>query len=109
MTKSKSVWLQLTALALLWGSEFLFVKIALRGLDSVELVTIRLALAAALLFVIAHAKGERLPKGRPLYVHCAALGFLASVAPYFLMACAATRISSALTRSEEHTSELQSH
>jgi drug/metabolite transporter (DMT)-like permease len=94
---TKSVWLRLVALASLWGSEFLFIKYALRGTDSMEIVLVRLVLATGLLFVIASSKGERLPKDRGFYFHCAVLGLLATAAPYFLMAWAETRISSALT------------
>lgn len=94
---TKSIWLRLLALASLWGSEFLFIKIALRGFDSVELVAIRLCLAAVFLFAIARSRGERLPKDHVLYAHCAVLGLLATIAPYFLMAWAETRVSSALT------------
>lgn len=94
---TKPIWLRLSALALLWGSEFLFIEIALRGFEPVAIVAVRLLLAAFLLIAIARSWGERLPRDGSLYFHCAVLGLIGTVVPYFLMAWAQTRISSALT------------
>lgn len=94
---TKSVALRLCALASLWGSEFLFVKVALRGFSSLEIVAVRLVFATLLLVIIARATGHRFPRDRMLYVHCAVLGLAATVMPYFLMAWSETRVSSALT------------
>ena len=40
---------RLALLALLWGSSFLWIKLALDGLSPVQLVLVRLALGAAVL------------------------------------------------------------
>jgi drug/metabolite transporter (DMT)-like permease len=94
---TSSVWLRLCLLAVLWGSEFYFVEIALRTTGTWELVTLRLALASSFLVTIVLISRERLPRHGSFYAHCAVLGCLATLAPYFLMAWAQERVSSALT------------
>jgi drug/metabolite transporter (DMT)-like permease len=94
---TSSIWLRLCLLALLWGSEFYFVEVALRGTGSWELVSVRLTLAAVLLLGIVFASRERLPRHLTFYGHCAVLGMLSALVPYFLMAWAQERVTSALT------------
>ncbi len=52
---------RLTLLALLWGSSFLWIAIALRGFSPVQIVLIRLALGALVLLAIVYSRGLRLP------------------------------------------------
>jgi drug/metabolite transporter (DMT)-like permease len=47
---------RLALLALIWGSSFLWIKLALRGLSPAEVTFGRLILGAAVLFVIAAAR-----------------------------------------------------
>jgi len=51
----------MAALALLWGSGFLWVKLALRGFSAVQIVFIRLLLAFLVLAPMVLARG----RGRP--------------------------------------------
>ncbi|HYY80111.1 MAG TPA: EamA family transporter, partial [Actinomycetes bacterium] len=55
--------LRLALLALLWGSNFLWIKVALRGLSPVQLTLVRLVLGAAVLLSIARAQRLGLPRG----------------------------------------------
>lgn len=48
-------------LALLWGSSYLLIKLALDGLPPFTLIAIRVAVAALLLLAVVRARGERLP------------------------------------------------
>lgn len=52
----------LAVLALLWGSSYLFAKVALTGLPPLTLVALRVAGAALLLLVIVAVRRERLPR-----------------------------------------------
>lgn len=76
--------LRLTALALLWGSNFLWIKIALRGFSPVQLTLVRLALGAVVLVAVVYAL--RLPaiRGRRLWLHLAVAAFFANALPYTL-------------------------
>jgi drug/metabolite transporter (DMT)-like permease len=76
--------LRLTALALLWGSNFLWIKIALRGFSPVQLTLVRLALGAVVLLAVVYAL--RLPgiRGRRLWLHLAVAAFFANALPYTL-------------------------
>ncbi len=58
---SRSSVARLALLALLWGSGFLWIKLALRGFSPVQIVLIRLALGALVLAPIALARGMRIP------------------------------------------------
>jgi drug/metabolite transporter (DMT)-like permease len=76
--------LRLTALALLWGSNFLWIKIALRGFSPVQLTLVRLALGAVVLLAVVYAL--RLPRirDRRLWLHLAVAAFFANALPYTL-------------------------
>jgi drug/metabolite transporter (DMT)-like permease len=59
--------LRVAALALIWGSGFLLIKISLRGFTPVQLTFTRLALGAVVLVVILYAMRLRLPAERRLW------------------------------------------
>jgi drug/metabolite transporter (DMT)-like permease len=75
---------RLSALALLWGSSFLWIKIALRGLSPVQITLARLALGAAVLVAILYARRLRLPSGGHLWVHLTVAALFANAIPYTL-------------------------
>ena len=54
----------LALLALLWGSSYLFVKVALEDIPPVTLIASRVSLAALFLLGVMHWRGERLPTDR---------------------------------------------
>ena len=54
---------RLGMLALLWGSSFLWIKLALRGVDAVQLTTFRLIIGAALGDVVSYYLGIWLGRG----------------------------------------------
>jgi drug/metabolite transporter (DMT)-like permease len=76
--------LRLAILALLWGSSFLWIKVALEGLSPVQITLIRLALGAAVLLVIVRASRLRLPSSRRIWRHLALAAFFGNAIPYFL-------------------------
>ncbi|MGH3327732.1 MAG: DMT family transporter [Streptomycetales bacterium] len=77
---------RLALLAMLWGSNFLWIKIALRGLSPTQIVLARLALAAAVLWAIIRARGLRLPRGARLWAHLTAAALFANAVPYLAIA-----------------------
>lgn len=71
-------------LALLWGSGFLWIKLALNGLSPVQVTFIRCALGAAVLLVMAVAGRHRLPRGRAIWGHLVVAAFFCNAVPFAL-------------------------
>ncbi|MEV6596944.1 DMT family transporter [Actinoplanes sp. NPDC051346] len=81
---SRSSLARLVLLALLWGSGFLWIKLALRGFSPTQIVLIRLTLGALVLMPIALARGMRLPTGRTTWAHLFVAALVANAIPYTL-------------------------
>lgn len=75
---------RLGLLALLWGSGFLWIKLALRGFSPVQIVFVRLVLGFAVLAPIVIARGLRFPTGRRVWVHLFTAALFANAIPYVL-------------------------
>src|SRR2546430_14414686 len=88
--------LRLSALALIWGSGFLWIKLSLHGFVPILVVLIRLALGAAILSAWLFARGGRLPTGPTLWAHRTVAAVMANVTPYLLVAAAERQVDSAL-------------
>jgi drug/metabolite transporter (DMT)-like permease len=71
------------ALALLWGTGFLWIKIALRGFSPVQITLVRLALGCAVLTTIALSRRLRPPTGR-VWGHLFVAALVANAIPYVL-------------------------
>ncbi|MEM9062917.1 MAG: EamA family transporter [Pseudomonadota bacterium] len=57
-------YLLLALLALLWGSSYLFLKVALTGIPPVTLIAVRVTIAAVFLMVVLRLRSEHLPRDR---------------------------------------------
>ncbi|MFE6049584.1 DMT family transporter [Kitasatospora sp. NPDC056446] len=76
----------MAVLALLWGSGFLWIKLALAGgLSPLHITVIRCALGAAVLLVLARSGGQRLPRDRRTWSHLVVAAFLCNALPFFLL------------------------
>jgi drug/metabolite transporter (DMT)-like permease len=87
---------RLAGLALLWGSGFFWIAIALRGLSPVQIVLARLALGAVVLVLIARARGIRLPTGPITWWHLTVAALFANAIPYTLFAVAEQHVTSSV-------------
>jgi drug/metabolite transporter (DMT)-like permease len=87
---------RLTLLALLWGSSFLWIAIALRGFSPVQIVLIRLALGALVLIAIVYARGLRLPTSGLVWLHLTVAALFANAIPYTLFAIGEQHVSSSV-------------
>ncbi|MBE1486482.1 DMT family transporter [Plantactinospora soyae] len=76
---------RLALLALLWGSGFLWIKLALRGFTPVQIVFVRLALGALVLMAIALLSGLRPPTDRRTWAHLTVAALVATTIPYTLV------------------------
>lgn len=78
--------LRLSVLSLLWGSVFLWIKIAGYAFSPVEMVLARLVLGAVVVLGIGFGKGQRLPRDRGAWAHIAAAALLGNALPWLLFA-----------------------
>ncbi|MEU3465072.1 DMT family transporter [Streptomyces sp. NPDC006733] len=72
------------ALALLWGSTFLWIKMALEGLTPAQVTFIRCALGSAVLLVLALAGRRGLPRDRATWGHIVVAAFFCNALPFAL-------------------------
>lgn len=98
--------LRLALLALLWGSNFLLIKVGVRGLSPVQLTLARLALGALVLVAFVAARREPLPRTAALWGHLAVAALVANVIPYFLFGWGEQRVTSAVAGSLNATTPL---
>jgi drug/metabolite transporter (DMT)-like permease len=85
---------RIALLALIWGSGFLWIKLADRGFSPVEVTLARLALGAAVLFVIVGMRREAIPRSGRLWAHIATAALFANAVPYLLFAVAEQTVDS---------------
>ncbi|GAA4237282.1 DMT family transporter [Streptosporangium album] len=76
---------RMAVLALLWGSGFLWIKLALNnGLTPLQITFIRSALGAAVLLGLACSARQRLPRDRATWGHLVVAAFFCNALPFFL-------------------------
>ncbi|MGQ0837592.1 DMT family transporter [Actinokineospora sp.] len=71
-------------LALLWGSSFLWIKLALTGLSPVQITLVRCALGAAVVVVLCYSARHRLPTDRRIWGHVVIAAFFGNALPFVL-------------------------
>ncbi len=81
-------------LALLWGSTFLWIKLALNGLAPVQVTFIRCALGAAVLVGVCLRRGLRLPRGRVVWGRLVVAAFFCNALPFALFSFAEQTVGS---------------
>jgi drug/metabolite transporter (DMT)-like permease len=96
---------RVAALALIWGSGFLLIKLSLRGFSPVQLTFARLALGAAFLTIVVVATKLRLPTGR-LWLHLIVAALVANAIPYALFGFAEQTVNSNLAGAINATTPL---
>jgi drug/metabolite transporter (DMT)-like permease len=85
---------RIAVLALIWGSAFLWIKLADRGFSPVEVTLARLALGAAVLFAIMLKRRKKIPRLGRLWVIIAVAALFANAVPYLLFAVAEQTVDS---------------
>jgi len=98
--------LRVAALALIWGSGFLLIKISLRSFTPVELTFARLALGALILTAVLLTRRLALPKQRAMWLHLTAAALLGNAIPYTLFGVAERTIDSNLAGAINATTPL---
>ncbi len=95
-------WILLIALGVIWGSSFLFTRIAVQELPPVTVVGLRIGLAACVIWVIAKAMGAKPPSlsqpaGRRLWLFALGAALTSNVLPFLLISWGQLHIPSALS------------
>ncbi len=89
-------WTLLLVLGAIWGSSFMFIKIALIDLPPFTIAAGRIVIAAIVLWAVARLQRLGLPPIRPMLGRLFLVALTGGVVPFFLIAWAELRIDSAL-------------
>lgn len=87
---------KLLTLALIWGSSFLLMKVGLDDLHPVQIVALRIVLAAVTLGLLLRLTGGRLPRGRRVWGHLFVCSLFLTVLPFTGFVTGELYVSSAL-------------
>ena len=89
-------WVLLLALAAMWGSAFMFIKLGIATVPPATLVASRLALGALLLYAVMRMRGLALPPPGRRWIAFAVLAIVGNSAPFYLISWGQQFIDSAL-------------
>lgn len=92
---TRTDWIRLIVLSLLWGGSFFFVEVALRGLPVLTIVWLRVALASAMLSLGLVVMRVTFP-ARTVWPALLVMGLLNNAVPFTLFAVAQGQITGAL-------------
>lgn len=89
-------WATLVALSVLWGGSFFFIEIALVGFPPLTLVFLRVAIAAAVLWLVLRARGGRIAGAPGAWQAMLVMAVLNNAIPFSLFSWGQTQISGGL-------------
>jgi drug/metabolite transporter (DMT)-like permease len=89
-------WLLFVALGFMWGSSYLFIKIAVDSFGTFTLIALRLVIGAAFLWVAFRLNGTSLPRERRIYGHLIVMALINITIPFALITWAEQSVDSAL-------------
>ncbi|QDO89623.1 DMT family transporter [Ornithinimicrobium ciconiae] len=84
------------AIALIWGSSYLLMKVGVEALSGVQVATLRVLCGIAVLLLLLRLTGGRLPRGRRTWGHLLVTGTLLCTIPWTLFAVGEERVDSAI-------------
>ncbi|MEL6595225.1 MAG: EamA family transporter [Pseudomonadota bacterium] len=90
-------WLRIIVVAMIWGSAFMTVSIALRDFDPLTLAAGRIVIGAGALYALLRLRGGALPAlaERRIWGFAIAIGLLSSAAPFMLLSWGQQHVPSA--------------
>jgi drug/metabolite transporter (DMT)-like permease len=89
-------WAILLGLSVLWGGSFFFIEVGVRAMPPMTVVLVRVAIAAAALWIFLLLRGQRLPLPRGALAAFLLLALLNNVLPFIAFAWGQTQIASGL-------------
>lgn len=96
-SRSLKDWVLLLSLVAMWGSAFMFIKIAVVTVPPATIAAGRLVVGALVLAVIVYARGERIAPATGAWRPWVVLAVLGNAVPFYLIAWGQQTIESALT------------
>jgi drug/metabolite transporter (DMT)-like permease len=89
-------WVLFLALGFMWGSSYLFIKVAIDSFETFTLIALRLLVGAAFLWVVLRARRTPLPRSRRIYGHLVVMAVVNIAIPFGLITWAEQSVDSAL-------------
>jgi drug/metabolite transporter (DMT)-like permease len=89
-------WLIFLALGFMWGSSYLFIKLAVDDFGTFTLVSLRLLVGALLLWVVIRLAHQPLPRERRMYGHLLVMSIVNITIPFLLITWAEQSVDSSL-------------
>src|SRR5215213_8096198 len=93
---TRSDWLLLLALGIMWGTSYAFIKLGVETLPTFTLIATRLAIGLALLVAVVVATRTPLPRDPRTYVHLFVMSIINIVIPFTLITTAELSVDSAI-------------
>jgi len=95
-TSSAAIAVQFVLCGIVWGSSFLFMKVALTGISPAQVVWARLILGAVTLGIFVALRRDRLPRRLAVWGHMTVLAVTFCVVPFLLFSWAQQHVTSGL-------------
>ncbi len=89
-------WLVFFALGFMWGSSYLFIKLAVDDFGTFTLVAFRLVVGALLLWIVVRIAKQPLPRERRIYGHLLVMAIINITIPFLLITWAEQSVESSL-------------
>jgi drug/metabolite transporter (DMT)-like permease len=93
---TRADWLIFLGLGFMWGSSYLFIKLAVDSFGTFTLIALRLLIGAAFLWVVLRASRTPLPRDRRAYMHLLVMSVVNITIPFALITWAEQSVDSAL-------------
>lgn len=93
---TRADWLIFLALGFMWGSSYLFIKLAVDSFGTFTLIALRLLIGAAFLWVALRASRTPVPRDRRAYMHLIVMSVINITIPFALITWAEQSVDSAL-------------
>lgn len=95
-TANRTDWLLFFGLGFLWGSSYLFIKLAVDSFGTFTLVAFRLVIGAALLWTVVRLARQPIPRDRRTYGHLLLMALINVTIPFLLITWAEQSVDSSL-------------
>jgi drug/metabolite transporter (DMT)-like permease len=95
-SSNRADWLVFLALGFMWGSSYLFIKLAVDDFRTFTLVALRLVIGALLLWAVVRMAGQKLPTERRIYGHLVVMALVNITIPFLLITWAEQSVESSL-------------
>ncbi len=93
---NRADWLVFLGLGFMWGSSYLFIKLAVDDFGTFTLVALRLLVGATLLWAVVLASRQALPRERRIYGHLVVMAAVNIAIPFLLITWAEQSVESSL-------------